>query len=170
MSVIRPLIDTVDHLNHLFTIYRLSKEFGLSADDVYIQTRIKNPEEEGGMHCYNFRITLICEKGVFLTNLVQEGCNEWAGIKINNTWINGLKDNLDKMTIDMSEWHVLEVVNNEKKLIIEIDNETVYTMKHQEEMGTIKVVEFMFRGTESVDYLRMWKYSTDQLVYIEKFE
>jgi hypothetical protein len=136
-----------------FTDHQLFKKFEINGDNFEMKVRFKNSEETGGITCYDFLTNLYCKKNLVYFSLMEKGCSGYSGIKVGNTEIKGVEENLSSFTFNNKIWNIFHVVVKEKKIRAYMNNELIYSSIYQGLNGEIVGLEHLFKGTGKLDYV-----------------
>ncbi|SFF97086.1 MULTISPECIES: hypothetical protein [Salegentibacter] len=134
---------------------QLFKDFGIDGDNFEMELRFKNSGETGGISCYDFVLTLLCEKDFSHFKLMEKGCSSYSGIKVGELDLNGVDQDLSSLTFDPKCWIDLNVVVKAQTVNIIINDELVLSKPYKGSNGNIVGIEQLFKGTGFLDYIRI---------------
>jgi hypothetical protein len=159
-----------------YTYYQILNDFNINADSVQFEARVKNPQKQGGITCFdvtidlNGQLTNTEKLGMLSFNVMGPGCERHAVVKVGDTELYG-KDSSRLMrpsTIDLSDWVTIKAVVQQHVLRIYLNGQLRHTVPYKGQIGTLKFMQVGFKGTGSIDWVRL---STPggQRLYQEEF-
>ncbi len=154
--------------------YEYVSDFDYDADNLIFETRLKNPQSEGGISCFDVSIDLNGEtnrkRGILSFNLLNKGCEKFASIRVGKTKlpIPGSNQKLINSGVDLSDWVTVKAMTNNHILTIFVNGEKRHTVPYRGQIGTLKFMRIGFKGTGSVDWIRV-RSLDNELLYQEDF-
>lgn len=159
----RSLIDEGLDINSVYYVeHRIFKNFQIDGDNFEMKVRFKNSQKTGGITCYDFFLTLFCERDITSIKLMEKGCSSYSGLKIGKLDLNGVDEDLSSLTFDSERWNNLRVIVKEKRVEIFINKELVFFNTYEGSNGNIVGIAQLFKGTGMLDYLRIKDLNTNQ--------
>jgi hypothetical protein len=155
--------------NLLFANYRLSEEFDIDADQMTIETRVKNNPKEGGHKENNFILILNTENIFNSIHLINPCCHGYTTQMIAGTTYNGMKNDNSAFGIELYDWKVIKVIIKDRKFGIYADDYLLEEYEYTKKMGLLKSIVITFKGNGFVDYFRIYDNERDSLMYGEEF-
>jgi hypothetical protein len=155
--------NTVYYLEHL--IY---KDFHVSADNCRFEARYRNNSEIGGKSCYDVEFRIVGENGLASVILVQKGCYRWSEITIGENQLNGKYNDLTFLSADLSSWNTMKIIINNNKASIINNSDTIYTTNYNQQLGMIKGIRFVTKGSGAFDYVRLYD-NRGELLFEDNF-
>ncbi len=161
------LLDTNDFdINTVFYVTnRLYKDFEIDGDNFELITRFKNTKSLGGITCYDFILTLICEKKSNYLKLMESGCSQFSGVKMGDKIIEGTYENLSSFSINIEDWNTLQLMIKNKHVEITINDKLIHHFNYTESNGKIVGIENVFKGTGMLDYIRIRDLKTNKTFF-----
>ncbi len=177
-------IDLVDIPKELFdqkdyyVFYQKIADFGISADSLTLETSVKNPESEGGISCYDVSISTLSDLEFISQNvgfnILHPSCTDYVHLQVGDINI-GYKANKPKVPltpfgIDISNWTKIKYIIKNKILTVFVNDTKIYEVAYQKKLGPIKMLQIGFKGSGSIDYVKMSNSITGQLKFNETFD
>ncbi|WP_299547208.1 hypothetical protein [Seonamhaeicola sp.] len=151
-----------------YVTHRLFKEFDIDGDNFELNLRFKNSKELGGITCYDFIFRIICENEVNHLNLMEAGCSQFSGMKIGETVLSGVHDDLSLFRLNLGSWNDLRILVENKNVSVFVNNEQIYSGVYEQANGKIIGLENVFKGTGMLDFIRI-KDLVSEKSYFEDF-
>ncbi|SKB38970.1 hypothetical protein SAMN05660776_0898 [Salegentibacter holothuriorum] len=164
------LLDEGFDINSVYYVeHRIFKNFQIDGDNFEMKVRFKNSEKSGGITCYDFFLTLFCEKDIASFSLMEKGCSSYSGIKVGKLELNGVDEDLSSLTFDSDCWNNLSVTVRENRVKVFINKELVFSNTYEGSNGNIVGIGQLFKGTGKLDYLRIKDLGTNK-EFFDDFE
>ncbi len=169
-------LGTIDKTGqNLYTHFRNVRDFDISGDELIAEYRCRNAIVDGGVDCQTIIFSLFSENqspGI-ICKLTKNGCSPWANFMIgeqqlNTNWLKPSKERI-RFSLDMEQWHTVRIETQNQLAKLYVDNELVYQTKYQAKIGRIKGINFQFRGSGIVDYVKLRRHD-GTIVYEENFD
>lgn len=157
-------INSVFYVNH-----RFFKQFDIDGDNFEMNLRFKNSKETAGITCFDFVLTLYCEKEISHIKLMEMGCSSYSGVKVGELEINGVDEDLTALTFDPTCWNNLDVVVKENTIQVLMNKKLVLSRSYKGSNGNIVGIEQKFKGTGMLDYISLTDLDT-QKEYFDDFD
>ena len=149
--------------------YLIEKDFNVSGDDFILEARIKNPSNEGGISCYDPGVYVRGQnEKVAQLVFMSPGCTYYSRIGAADSVRSGRSVNLSALGRDFSDWVTVKLKVSNQTVSAYYQGQLVYTMPYQGEVGNITKIHQFFKGSGSMDWLKLYK-SDGTLVYSEEF-
>ncbi len=145
-----------------FVNHQLFKKFKIDGDHFEMKVRFKNSKETGGITCFDFLSNLYSEKNLSYFRLMESGCSGYSGIKVGDTEVTGIKENLSSITFNKENWNILHVIVENNTVVIFINDQMIFSGNYQGSNGKIVGLEYRFKGTGIIDYIRLKDLGTNQ--------
>lgn len=150
--------------------YKNIREFNVSADNFTLETKLKNNFSEGGLDCYDVIIEVLGEHSRAHITFVRPGCKKFGKVEVSEVSLNNIFHEIDFLGKDFNEWREVKIEIKNKKLRVYYEGIPLPEIKYSKEIGLVKGIMFIFKGTGSVDYVKIFNNSKKRLVYQESFE
>jgi hypothetical protein len=154
-----------DTLGIYYTTHRNIRDFGLSGDNFKFEIKFKNSLQNGGISCFNCRLSIMCEQQDILIGMVEPNCYQYCGLKYGGNNYDGRYSDLSFLARDLSDWIVMRVEVVDKNFFIYMNNEKTYEGLYKETAGDIKGLQMRFKGSGMVDYMLMTSVDNDTVYY-----
>lgn len=151
-----------------YTTHRCVRDYGLSGDNFRFEMRFKNGKENGGVSCFDSRLTIMCLEQSALIWMVEENCHQYCRLKFGEIFFEGKTCDLSFLSRDLSDWIVLKVEIEDKDVTLLIDDEIIYQQRYTQSAGDIKGFQMRFKGSGMVDYMLLSNIKNDT-VYFDDF-
>ena len=153
-----------------YTRHTSIQDFDIDGDDAFIEVKLKNDYFEGGQSCFDTGIRMVDEnQNEAMVNFI-ENCIEYGYIHIANTKAEGTKQKMYFMDIDLQKWKVIGIQLINKDAAIFVDGHEIYRIKYQGEFSKIKELQINFKGSGSIDWVKLSNTKTGKIVYFDDFE
>lgn len=129
------------------------------------ETRIKNPNSEGGVDAYDTRIEI-------LGSGLNAGCNlmgaAWAQ-QYNSAWVGGTTiQNQPGLVVNLNDWSTIKMEFNNGTLHYSRDGVEFFQLPYTGNICNIYGFNFTFKGSGSIDWVRLTD-AYGNTVYFEDF-
>jgi hypothetical protein len=163
-------VDEPNSTNQFWDQHIMVKDFEIDGDSAVLETKIKNNLQEGGIGCFDSSIGLITDnkKGLGLSFI--QDCIEYAGLNFANTTISGRKNLLKFMDLNLQEWQVVKIKMQNHWAYIYVNDEEIYRTKYEGDLGKVKVIHYNFKGSGSVDWVKLSNSYTGKVIFFDDFE
>lgn len=153
--------------------YQYINDFDFDADNLIFETRLKNPQIEGGISCFDMGIDLNGEinqkRGILSFNLLSKGCERFAKIRVGETTLPlNQSQKLTKSGVDTTNWIVVRTETTNQILKIFVNDEVRYIVPYKGKIGKLKFMQIGFKGSGSVDWVKV-KSADKKVLYFEDF-
>lgn len=119
--------------------------------------------------CPGFELVIMCEEHIFFVRMMGKGCERNIALKMGEVFLQGVSTDLSAFGRNLYRWQRLRVNVVNKKAMIYLDEQNVYTISFKEDFGKIVGLVCNFGGTGAIDYVKM-KNGDGKMVYEEEFE
>ena len=148
-----------------YTTHRNIRDFGLSGDNFKFEMKFKNGLQNGGISCFDSRLTIWCENQPALIWMVEDDCHQFCRLKFGEKNFDGKTSDLSFLSRDLSNWTVLRVEVEDKNVTLFLDDKKVYSEHYSQTAGDIKGLQIRFKGSGMVDYMLMTNVKSDTVYY-----
>ncbi len=148
--------------------YRLVKSFDYSADDIWIEARVRNNPKEGGQPWFESSIMAVGEFNTNLATYAGKGTSGMVDFKLGEQSIPPGNKDLSFLERDMSQWQLLGIRLDGKKAAVMEGDSVVHQVSYQKKFGSLKGVILRFKGCGAVDWVRI-KTSAGKELYYKDF-
>lgn len=83
--------------------------------------------------------------------------------------LEGKDFDLSALAHDVSDWRVLEIRVRNKSAEVFLEGKKIYSTKFKNNVGQIKGLKYIFKGSGAVDYVRLYN-ERNALVYEDNFD
>ncbi len=144
------------------------RDFGIDGDDFTLETRVKNSFDEGGSNCLETILRILGQNNQVRVQFNKQGCERWSILQFGEMLVDGKYSDLSMFNTSIGNWNDLKVELRDKKAKIYLNGTVIYSASYQESLGLIKGIIFDFRGTGSIDYVKLSN-KLGHTVYSEEF-
>jgi hypothetical protein len=148
-----------------YTAHRNIRDFGLTGDNFKFEMKFKNSAQNGGISCFDSRLSILCEQQNFFIWMVEPNCNQFCRLKYGENNYFGRDSDLSFLARDLSDWVLLRVEVVDNSFSIYMNNEKTYEGLYKETAGDIKGLQMRFKGSGMVDYMLMTSVENDTVYY-----
>jgi hypothetical protein len=163
-------IDEPNAQNHFWAQHLMVKDFEIDGDSATFETRIKNRLQDGGIGCFDASISFRTDNKQGAGVSFVQDCIEYALLHVAGTDISGRKKLLKFMDLNLQEWQVVKIKLQNHWAYIYVNDKEVYRTKYKGEMGKVKVIHYNFKGSGSVDWVKLSNSYTGKVVFFDDFE
>ncbi len=157
-----------DFSSHL--VYQ--RPVGLDADEMDWQVRLKNPFAEGGISCFDPEISVRWGGGAtdcIALQTTRVGCGAGARIQLGKQDLRNGEHDLSRLSADFEQWRTLRMLTKNRIAWFYIDGQLVFRYPYTQDLSPVQVLGIAFKGSGSVDWVRLANSRTGQVVYQETF-
>ncbi|MEZ4904821.1 MAG: hypothetical protein R2822_25260 [Spirosomataceae bacterium] len=160
------------------SVYALTQDFGVRLDSVTLEARLKNPENEGGESCFNTDIILTDDHlNSAEAEFTMKGCSDYAKLIVGKTIFRkgnlqqGKNVDLDNFGINHNEWNTFKLQLKGKQVEVFVNGVSVFRGEYEgrENFHNLTDIRFTFKGTGSVDWVKVSYSYTGKVVYQTDF-
>lgn len=160
------------------TVYALTQDFGIRQDSVTLEARLKNPESEGGESCFNTDILLTDNNlNIAEAEFTMMGCSDYAKLIVGKTIFRkgnlqlGKNVDLDNFSVNHNEWNTFKLQLRGKQVEVFVNGVSVFRGEYEgrENFTNLTDIRFTFKGTGSVDWVKVSNSYTGKVVYQTDF-
>ena len=176
----KPVTDSVLHIsrddliasdvnvdkNFVLSYYNVREFENTYSDNFSIDTRIIY--DSSTTACPGFQLVVMCEEHIFYAGVMKKGCERDLAIKMGEVALDGISTDLSVFGRDVYKWQRLQIQVENKKAVIYLDGQNVYTINFKNDFGKIVGLVYHFLGTGAVDYVRLTN-GENKLVYEDEF-
>lgn len=160
------------------TVYALTQDFGIRPDSVTLEARLKNPESEGGESCFNTDIVLTDKNlNIAEAEFTMMGCSDYAKLIVGKTIFRkgnlqlGKNVDLDNFSVNHNEWNIFKFQLKGGLVEVFVNGNSVFRGEYErpENFTNLTDIRFTFKGTGSVDWVKVSNSYTEKVVYQTDF-
>ncbi len=156
-------------LAFFYTKHQINDDFKINGDSVFFEAKVKNNEMEGGQPCYDTSLSLIdIQKRTINVNFVQD-CIEFGNVFLDKTKFYGREKVLPFLDVNLQVWNTLGVSVKNHKATLFVNGKQVFKTKYDGNVTEIKGIRITFRGSGSVDWVKLSNSSTEKVVFFDDF-
>lgn len=144
---------------------RLFKKFKIDGDNFEMDIKFKNSKDIGGITCYDFNLRLFCENETNYLKFMEEGCERFSGLKMGETILDGVDEDLSSFKINTLNWNNLNILVENKNVKITINNKIIFTGSYTTPNGMLVGIENIFKGSGMLDYIKIRDLKTQKLFF-----
>jgi hypothetical protein len=163
------LIDRPNANLGFWTRFQIIQDFAIDVDSLMFETRIKNNYEEGGISCFDSSIGLITENKVGIGGNFLQDCIEYAGIQIGKINLNGTNQNMSFMDVNLQDWKVVKIKLHNHIAYFYVNDKEIFHTKYEGDFVQLKELKFNFKGSGSVDWVKLSNSYTGKVVFYDDF-
>lgn len=127
------------------------KDFeGVSGDHITLKSSIRAVLSEKWTVCQSVRIVILGTKGALIVPLSQLGCVSDLGLLLNDVYVNGKKNDLSALGVDLSEEKEITIKNENKKVTVLVDGIPVLSKEYTQSIGRFVGFRYRFKGAGTV--------------------
>ena len=146
------------------------REYGLSADAMFFEARVQNNQETGGQWAYDVSVDLIGSKHRAYFNVLSPDAILYARACVSETELNGSKNHeLKALGYLMDDWCTLAMRIENQTAVIFIDGKEKLTIPYREALGDLRGIQFYFKGSGAVDWVRVTDLKDDKVKFFDDF-
>lgn len=157
-----------DYYSHLVCQH----PFNLDADEMDWQVRLKNPFNEGGISCFEPAISAQWgggEQQLLTMQTSRPGCGAGTFIKFGDTLLRNGEHDLSRLSTDFESWHTLRIVTKNRVAQFFVDGQLAFRYAYSDNLALIQSLHIAFKGSGSVDWVRLANSRTGQVLYQNDF-
>ncbi len=149
--------------------FRNIREFGILADNMTLETEIRNLPDSSFSECLESTVQLINLHGRVGFDFVKTGCpNSMLQAEFGDVLLNGEFQDLDAFYQDFSEWRKVTISIHDKRIYVSLEDREIYSVKYSDPLDEVKGIAYKFRGLGEVNYVKLYN-GEGTLVYEDNF-
>lgn len=160
------------------TTHALVQDFGVRLDSLEVETRLKNPQNEGGESCYDMQISLFDKKFNSIgAKFTTEGCTDFATLSAGKTYFRILNNkqknvDLDNFGVNQDEWNVFKLIVKGNTLAVFVNEKLAFkgNFETNETCAGLVDLRIVFKGAGSIDWVKISNSFTNKVVYQTNFD
>lgn len=125
-----------------------------SADRFRYTTMLKNDTFWPGIRCYSAIVTIQGSSGKIEFKLVGKGCSVYSHLRYGEKSIVKSKS-LNSLVVDFNQWQDVKLVNNNKSIVLEINQQESFKGQYEQSLGRLVGVTVEFHGCGTVKYINL---------------
>ena len=145
----------VDLKENFYTCYKLFSQFNKSLDSLTLETRVLNNASTGSLLCYDIAVSLVGDSALIDFRFTQPKCSRFAKLRFSEKQMNGEFDNLDAMSVDLSDWLKIKMITKSYDFNLYLSDTLVFSGKYKKPLGNLLGVIYSFYGSGKIDYLEL---------------
>lgn len=118
----------------------------ISGDHFSLSTSIKVNNNARRAPCEQTYLIIKGEQGSMRIPVSQLGCHGTATLKCGELVLTGKLNDLSSLSADLQVEQIISIDNRNQELTIKVGNNSEFKLAHQESIGPLKVVKFIFSG------------------------
>lgn len=159
--------------DEFYVIYRKTSDFDIEMDDLLFEAKVKNPESEGGVSCFDVSFDLSGIHADTVTaisfNILKSGCTSWAKVKIGEVKLHSGNYNMTPSGQTLDEWKVIKGKVKNNNLEIFVGDTVLYKIPYKKPLGKLNQLQVLFKGNGSIDYFKIYS-NNGKLLFSDDFE
>ena len=160
------------------SVHVLTQDFGVNFDSTQFETRIKNPQSEGGESCYDMEIVFVDNNFNSIdAKFTALGCTDFAILLAGESYFrmqNARQKNidLDEFGVNQDEWNVFGFLVKGKVLEVFVNHKLAFKGNFitNEPFAGLVDARITFKGTGSIDWVKVSNSYTGKVVYQTDFD
>ena len=150
--------------------YHLVRRFqNAFSDNFTLETSFQNLYGEGPAICKTVKLFILCTKGAFIIPFTIPGCASAINLKLGNKQLDGSSNDLSAFATDPSQPMEVKVEVKKRKAQIFLNGKFIKEQLYEKDAGEIVGFRYVFLGSGSVNYLRLFN-GQKAIVYREEFD
>lgn len=162
----------IENNEEFYVTYSKGRNFDYPIERVTFETKVKNSLKDGGVNCFDISLDLT---GDYLGsnkevgfNFLLPNCTKWAKVKIGEKIYKPSNYDMSPSGMDLNEWRIIRWNFKEKNLNIWIEDEKIYELPYEEELGLLKYIQVIFKGNGAMEYYKITS-DNGQILMEDKF-
>lgn len=149
--------------------FQMHKKFGISADNMIFETRVKNPKKNG-FYAYDISINLSGNMNFLTFNMLDPNAKIYNNMTIAQTLFETPDQRvlLDLFGLSLDEWKNVVVKTQNSICTIYLDGKKVFEETYKGKLGDLTSIQFYVKGHGSIDYVKL-KSLDGKIVYQDDF-
>jgi|GEM_PF-1924587 len=155
---------------YYWTRFRLPIPLGFSGDDAKLEVRVKNSSAEGGIAAYDTSLWIAgngdgtADKSAGVVLMGDSWGQSWDGLYAVDSNIRQIPE----LILSLNDWHVITIETKNGMLSVYNDGVKIKELFYSGKVGMIKYVEVSFKGSGSIDELKL--YEKEEIVTHDTFD
>lgn len=126
---------------------------GFSGDNFNLKTTFKNVFDKRWAVCQTTKIVILGTTGAHIIPFTIPGCISDINLLLNDTYLNGKKNDLSAFGVDLSNYRNVEIDIQNKVVRVSIDGKEIYSKKYNDPIGDFVGIRYRFLGAIEVKNL-----------------
>lgn len=147
--------EKIDLKERYWTSYRYFSPFNRSLDSLTLETSVLNNASTGSYLCYDIGMTLLGDSGIIDFKFTQPKCSRFAKLIFSEKRLNGEFDDLNAMSVDLSDWLQIKMVTENNNFNLYLDNKPTFSGKYEKPLGNLLGIVYSFFGSGKIDYIKL---------------
>jgi transcriptional regulator with XRE-family HTH domain len=151
-SIVANRIDPEKPQIYLYTWFPTT--IGADADNFRLFARIRMKDLRNTA-CPFIMSEIYCQRGFMYSTYTMPGCTGGLRAQFGEQLIDGVNNDLSALAFDVHQWHRLEIVNRDRRVIVSIDGKSVMTKQYSSTAGRITGLGFHSNGLCEADSIEL---------------
>ena len=135
--------------------YFLAQDFGVDANQMEFETRLRNTFTDQVLNCKYLRVSLLTTNGMIEIPLVQSGCQSLLRL-----WVSEIAGSYENRPMAQYEtpvlgWENVRIKTENKTVFVYRDDQLVDQIKYEYPLGVLQAIRFKFDGNGLLDYVSL---------------
>ena len=122
----------------------------LSGDDFTLKTIVKSQAYAPSQTCLVYEVLIKGANGNIRVPISKTGCYGLTDLKCSGKLISGKKNDLSALSTELEQEHSVIIRLKDKEMIITVENNAPYSVQYDNEIGSLKVIKFIFQGVSEI--------------------
>ncbi len=171
LSFSKLIIDEIkSNKEPLTSTLHLVKDFNVLADNIHIETSVKNSYQEKWAVCQTIKIYVLGSKGALVIPFSIPGCVSDINLMLNDVYVRGKEHDLSAFGTDFSDFRDITIAIEQKKVIVYIDQKEVYSKSYHESLGKLVGLRYRFLGAGEVNHLKVKQPEDKTMIFEDNFK
>lgn len=129
------------------------KKTQYDGDSFTYRSRFKNSSFWPAIRCFSVYLTIQGSQGKIEFKFVATGCSAYSNYILSEKQQRGADGDLSAFTMNQQEWLDVSIINNNKKVAVNLNDQLIFEESYQKSIGEIIGTSMIFHGSGSVDYI-----------------
>ncbi len=156
-------------LDFFYTKHQINHDFKIFGDSATLELRVKNRDNEGGFTNYDTSISFMDSTQSYALVCFVQDCIEYANIVAAKTNMSGKKKVLPFLDTNLQDWRIIKIQLKNKIMTLFLDGENIFHMPYQGTLSEIKGIRVTFKGSGSVDWLKLSNSYNKEIIFFDDF-
>ena len=122
------------------------KNYGVSGDDMQLESVIKNDVAILDVQCNHIRIDVIGEKGRIGLYFTKQGCSKWIRLQFADKCLAGDKADLSAFSKDFSDFRNIIISVKNKQIQVSYEGSVIFETAYTQPIGSVLGLRYSFSG------------------------
>lgn len=148
----------------LVTTFHYVNNLGKVTDDHFsISTQVENHSAEPWAVCKMMSIYFLGTEGMLAIPFSKIGCSSDNNLMLNELFLSGKENDLSSLSSDFSESTDIEVSVQQRKVIVNIAGQEVYSNRYERSIGQLVGLRFRFLGTGQINEIHLFDQNQEEI-------